>query len=535
MARSIRRAAAALVVVSALALASCSGGNSAGNNSNNSNGGGEGGTGGTLVIDTAFSLETADPGRNYVPTGNMVLHSVYDTLLTFVGDDESTPVPSLATMEQNDDATEFTFTIQDGRTFSDGTPVTADDVVFSLERVKGMPEAKANFLMTGITVTKVDDKTVKLTTEAPSLQLPAIVTNPSLGILNSKLVKENGGKTDPSDGAQKFLDGTSAGSGPYKIESFDLTTQVVLVKNPDYDGEHAAGYDKIIVRNITESATQLTNLKGGDSNVAVDLNGDQVSGLADGFTVDSVPSAETIFLLINQDPAVGGATANPKFAEAIRSAIDYDKLLELAGVGAGQATGVIPPMFGGALKEGVTFDLDAAKKALAESGYKGEKVKLQFPNDNPVGGVEFTPVAERVQQQLKAAGINAELAPAPFATELTPYVEGKEAFSMWYWGPDYSDSTSFLPFGPGQKVGLRAGWKADANPEIAKLVTEATNATDRDARDSTFEKYAELMNQEGPFVPLINPGNNFASDDTVTGLTYNATWTLDLTALKPAK
>ncbi len=77
MARSYRHVAAALIAAAAIALAGCSGGNSASNNSSGSS------SGGTLVVDTAFSLETGDPGRNYVPTGNLILHAVYDTLLTF--------------------------------------------------------------------------------------------------------------------------------------------------------------------------------------------------------------------------------------------------------------------------------------------------------------------------------------------------------------------------------------------------------------------------------------------------------------------
>ncbi|MFT3797731.1 ABC transporter substrate-binding protein [Microbacterium sp.] len=523
-----RHAVVAAIAAAAIALTGCSGGNSANNNTNASSGGG------TLVVDTAFSLETGDPGRNYVPTGNLVLHAVYDTLLTFQGSDSTTPEPDLATMEQNEDATEFTFTLQDGRTFSDGTPVTADDVVFSLERVAGITDSKANFLMAGITVTKVDDKTVKLSTETPSLQLPAIVTNPSLAILNSKIVKENGGTTDNSDTANAWLDAHSAGSGPYTLDSLDLTSQVVLVKNAAYDGTDTPAYDKIVVRNISESATQLTNLKGGDSNVAVDLSGDQVKDLGDDFTVKSEPSAETLFLLVNQNKDVGGVTANPQFAEAVRYALDYDKLLELAGAGSVQATGVIPPMFPGALQTGVKQDIDRAKSALAASGYAGEEITLQFPNDNPVGGVEFTPVAERVQQQLKDIGVNITLAPAPFATEVDPYVNAKEAFSLWYWGPDYADSSSFLPFGPGEKVGLRAGWPATANTAIADLVAAARDATDVEERNTAFGEYAQAMQDEGPFVPLIVPGSNLASDDTVDGLEYNVTWTLDLRTLHPA-
>lgn len=532
MLRTSRRTVIALGLGAGLALAGCSGGNSS-NNSTGS-GGGEGSDGKTLVLDTAFSLETGDPGRNYVPTGNMMLHAIYDTLLTFEGSAEDEPIPSLASVEQNEDATAFTFTLVEGRTFSDGAPVTADDVVFSLTRVQGMTDSKANFLLNGITIEKVDDTTVTLTTEGPSLQLPAIVANPALSILNSKVVQENGGTTDNEDAAEEFLGTTSVGSGPYLLESMDITSRAVLVPNPEYNGEYAPSFSRIVMRNVTESATQLINLQGGDSNLAVDLNGDQVAGLGEDFTVTSTPSAETLFLLINQNDEVGGATANPKFAEAVRYSLNHEELLQLAGAGSEAATGVIPPMFLGALDSSITQDLDRAKAALEESGYDGESLTLQFPSDNPVGGVEFTPVAERVQAQLKNAGIVVELAPAPFASQIEPYVAGKEGFSLWYWGPDFADSSSFLPFGPGQKVGLRAGWNAEDAPEIDELVAAATGATTLEEREQAMSEYAAAMQEEGPFVPLIVPGINLASDGSVKNVQHNTTWTLDIPLLQPA-
>src|SRR5690625_900018 len=216
MRSSSRFSLAACSAAAALVLAACSGGNTANppsdGDESSASAGGE-----TLVIDTAFSLETGDPGRTYVPTGNMVLHAVYDTLLTFEGSDEEFPVPSLATMEQNDDATEFTFTLTGERTFSDGTPVTADDVVYSLTRVQGITESKANCLMDGITVEKVDEETVKLSTEEPYLQLPATVTNPALGIVNSELAQENGATTDNDDEAEERSESTRLNSSHVAI------------------------------------------------------------------------------------------------------------------------------------------------------------------------------------------------------------------------------------------------------------------------------------------------------------------------------
>ncbi len=518
--------ALAFGAVALLALAGCSGGNSA-NNGDDSSGSG------SLVIDTAFSIETADPGHTYDPTGNMIAKALYETLVDFEGSDVSTPVPGLASWEQNDTATEFTFTLEGDRVFSDGSPIEAKDVVFSLQRIQGMEDAKPNFLLAGITITEVDDKTITFTSETPLLQLPAILANPALGIVNSDVVIENGGATDGSDSAQSFLDGESAGSGPFVLDTLDLSSQVVLTKNDEYNGDEESAYDRVVVRNVSESATQLANLKGGDSMVAMDLNGDQVAGLGDDLTVDSVPSGQTIFLLLNQGEA-GGDLANVKIAEAIRYALDYDALLELAGAGAVQATGVIPPGFEGSLDGGVSQDLDAAKAALAEAGYTGQTLKLQFPNDYPVGGVEFTPLAERIQAQLEDAGIAVELAPAPFATELDAYVNGTEGFGLWFWGPDYADSANFLPFGPGLKVGLRAGWAAEANPEIAEIAANAASATDADERTALFTEFAEAMQAEGPFVPLIVPGRNIASASAVSGAVYNSVWEMDIAEITPA-
>ncbi|KNY04815.1 ABC transporter substrate-binding protein [Microbacterium sp. GCS4] len=526
---SSRRSTSVIAIgaVALLALAGCSGGNSA----NTSDGGS---SSGSLVIDTAFSIETADPGHSYDPTGNMIAKALYETLVDFEGSDVSTPVPGLASWVQNDAATEFTFTLEGDRVFSDGSPIEAKDVVFSLQRIQGMEDAKPNFLLTGLTITEVDDKTISITSETPLLQLPAILANPALGILNSDVVIENGGATDGTDTAQKFLDGESAGSGPFVLDTLDLSSQVVLTKSDEYDGDEEAGYDRVVVRNVSESATQLANLKGGDSMVAMDLNGDQVAGLGDGLQVESVPSGQTIFLLLNQSSAVAGDLANVKIAEAIRYALDYDALLELAGAGAVQATGVIPPGFEGALDSGVEQDLEKSKAALAEAGYTGQTLKLQFPNDYPVGGVEFTPLAERVQAQLEDAGITVELAPAPFATELDAYVNGTEGFGLWFWGPDYADSANFLPFAPGLKVGLRAGWAAEANPEIAGIAAGAAAATDETQRSEAFTAFAEAMQAEGPFVPLIVPGRNIATADAVTGAVYNSVWEMDIAEIQPA-
>ena len=193
----------AMAVVAALGLSACGGGDD----------GGSASAGGdrTLVVDTSFQLTTSDPARMFEPTGQVVDHVVYETLFTFEGTDSTTPIPLIATGDEvSADGLTHTMALRDDVTFSDGTPMTADDVVFSLNRVaqvKGNP----SFLMDGVTVAKVDDSTVTLTTATPDPALPFKLTNPALGVVNSAAVTEAGGSADAgadtADTAEDALNG----------------------------------------------------------------------------------------------------------------------------------------------------------------------------------------------------------------------------------------------------------------------------------------------------------------------------------------
>ncbi len=515
-------AALSLLAVAALSLSACSGGSTSGSGA----GGGK-----TLVIDTSFNLKTADPGREFEPTGQIVDKALYQTLLTFKGGDVTAPVPELATYEQSADGRTLTLKLTAGAKFSDGTAVTADDVVFSLNRVIGL-KGNPSFLLDGVTVTKTDASTITLTSKKSNPALPYILPNPALGILNSKTVKANGGTTTAADKAETYLNAQSAGSGPYTLTSFNTNTQVVLEKNPKYTGSAKAAYDKIVIRNV-QAPTQKLNVQRGDSQIALDLNADQVQGLTGGLNVLSGTSSDVIFLLLNQDKKISSTTSNAKFAEAVRKGIDYEGLLAITGKGSVQAAGVIPSTFLGALpaSEATGRDLAGAKAALAASGIKNPSVTLGYPSDLTVDGLSLQTIAERLQAQLKEAGITVDLAPAPTTTELEKYRDGKEEAGLWYWGPDYPDPSDYLVFLPGNLVGLRAGWKTGADPELTALGDKAATTIGDDARKTLYEQLQTRLNTSGPFVPLLQPSRHTVTAASVTGVTYNPVWTLDVAAV----
>lgn len=493
----------------------------------------------TLVVDTAFQLKTADPAREFEPTANLFMHAAYQNLVTFEGGDLTKLAPSLASVPVvSADSKTFTFTLNPDAKFSDGSPVTVDDVIFSLNRVaqvKGSP----SFLMAGVSVAAgANPGEVVLTTESPDPGLPFKLTNPALAVLNSKVMAANGGVADDTastaDKADAYLATASTGSGPYVLEKFDMASEVVLKRNDAYWGTPAA-YDEIVIRNV-DSSTQMMNVMRGASQIALDVPPDQVASLGDSVSVEQTAGSDVAFLFTNSNPAVSETTANKDFKEAVRYAIDYDGLLSLVGGGATRPGSIVPSMFGGALTtaDGPAQDVAKAKEALARSGLANPTVDFAYASDLTKNGVSFADVAAKLQQDLQAVGITANLKPEPVSANLDNYRAGTLQLSVQWWGPDFPDPSNYLLFNPGNTVGLRAGWAAGAAPDVTDLGTKAAAAIEESERAPLYGEWQKALNAEGPFISLFQPAVTVVTSKALDALPYNAMWTVDLGAAKPA-
>jgi peptide/nickel transport system substrate-binding protein len=526
----------------AVAVAACGGGatssGGSGATSGSSGGAASGSTGagpaGTLVVETSFVLKTVDPARMFEPTGLMIDHQLYDTLLTYKGSDVTKPVPDLATsFTASPDAKTYTFTLRKGVTFANGDPVTASDVVYSLTRTKNI-QGNPSFLMAGVTATAPNANTVVLTSQTPNTAIPAIVTNPALGIVDAKAVAADGGddsaKAVTADKAEAKLNATSAGSGPYTLTSFSTTSEVDLTANPRYWGPKPK-YAKIVIRNVTASVQKLDVLRG-ESQIAVDLSPTQAEGMS-GVQIVNGASPNLFFVLSNDNPKVSAIASNPKFQEAVRDGINYAGLVQLAGKGAEQAAGVIPSNFLGALpaSDAPVYDLAKAKAALAASGLGHPTVTMVYPSDLSVNGISFGDLAARVQQQLAQVGITVKLQGQSIQVALDSYRGGKEEMGLWYWGPDFPDPSDYLNFLPGALVGLRAGWAKGADPALEALGTKAASTTQDSARAALYQQIQQSMNTASPFMPLIQPAQIVIGASSLKNLQSNALWLVDLNEL----
>jgi peptide/nickel transport system substrate-binding protein len=498
----------------------------------------------TLVVDHSFELKTSDPQRAFDPTASIIDRAIYDTLFTYRLDDLAHPIPLLVrSWTESANAKNYTFQLKKNVHFGDGTPLTSADVVFSLKRLVNL-KGNPSFLLSGVTVSARGAYTVVLHSATPNTALVSILTNPSTGIVNSKLVRAHGGSAGPNaakvDKAEQWFNSAAsagAGSGPYQLSAYSTTSQDTLVPNPNYWGAKKAAFSNVVIRNMI-APTQLINIQRGSHEIAIDLSSAQAVTLRSNskLRVALQPSTQVFFALANDDPTVSSVTSNQQFQQAIRYGLDYQSIVAVGGPGTIQAPGVIPSMFLGALpqSDAVKHDLAKAKADLAASGVGDQSVTLEYPSDLTVNGVPFTTLAQKVQANLQAVGFSVNLSGSPTSNWLTKYRSGKMAFGLSLWGPDFPDPSDYLVFTPGQLVGLRAGWPKGSDPVIEALAAKAQVTTAPAARQTIYRQIQRELNKRGPFFPLIQPTQVFVNtNDLSRTAVYNAVYTVDVTQIFP--
>jgi peptide/nickel transport system substrate-binding protein len=192
-------------------------------------------------------------------------------------------------------------------------------------------------------------------------------------------------------------------------------------------------------------------------------------------------------------------------------------------------------MFLGSLPQSaaVRQNVARAKSALTASGLGDQEITLEYPTDLTINGVSFETLAQRIQANLNAIGMNVKLAGSPVGTWLQRYRDGKMPFGLSIWGPDYPDPADYLVFLPGELVGTRAGWPAGADPTLQRLGNSVRVATNEGARTRLYRSIQQRLNQVGPYFPLIQPTQVFVTTKDLSGAAFNAGYFVDITKVKP--
>ena len=267
--------ALALCLTLIFTLGACGGGNNDGGSADSSGSN-------TVVVAMGGGFTSLDPGYVYEKNPPVVINACYENLFKFYSNDGEAE-PCLAdTYEFSDGGKTLTVKLKDNIKFASGNEMTSADVLFSINRTKNLKGNPSFICDTIESMEAPDDKTVVFHLTQADSGILSKLTYCSLAIVDSAVVKENGG-TDAADAstadkAQAYLDTPSAGSGMFIMTSYKPDQEIVLEKNPNYWGE-ATNVDKYIIKIQPDANTQMMTLSSGDLDVALNLTDDTMAEL----------------------------------------------------------------------------------------------------------------------------------------------------------------------------------------------------------------------------------------------------------------
>jgi peptide/nickel transport system substrate-binding protein len=473
---------------------------------------------------------TNDVHRTYEYTSQILDTAAYDTLVTVDAPDFTKIQPRLATSwTVSPDGTTYTFKLRPGVKFTSGNPLTANDVRFSLRRLKNLKDNPSFFMDPVKDIQVVDDLTVRIVLSAPDASFLAALAAVPCGVADSKTVMAKGG-TDADDAKDKdkateHLNNQSEGSGPYKLASFTKNVEAVLERNAGYWGKKPH-FAKIIIKHVPSGTTQREMVERGDADIAHDFDVDIVAKVTPGPRIQIVEglSMNQVYIALNNKAEVSKELADARVRRAISYAIDYDGIIKGLVRGAGdRAPAMIPLGILGADKAmNRNRDLAKAKQLLAEAGYpSGFSVKLTYWTATLLG-VAAEPLAAKLQADLAQVGIKATLDPRERSVAISEYRAGKPQIMLASWSPDFLDpdpwADAFYGAGP---VPKRVTY---ANPKVRDIIATAKKEQDAKKREGLYKELTRIAMDDAPTIMLIQPKSYVGINPAIKGYAIHPIW-----------
>lgn len=483
------------------------------------------------------AISTWDPAQ----IGEVVTSEIYantcDSLVDFNVQDEKQLTPSLAkSWDVSEDRKTLTFHLQDNLKFADGTPASAGDLAWSMQRVVKLGYGNAaqiteygfNKENVDSRITAPDDKTLVITLDKAyptNLILQAIAADKVSSLLNRKVLEK---EAVEGDFGHKYLMTRTACVGPYQLVRWNAGEGVMLQATPNYWG-NAPELKRVLIRHVAETGTQRLLLTQGDVDIARDLSADDLKTLDEGgkVTVAKVLKPQLFFWTFNNEDPI---FKNEKVRLAMRYLIDYDGLAKsvMPYLGVPRASFVQIGAFG-ALDEKAgqpfSFNPEKAKQLLAEAGYpNGFSASVIF------GTLPHSaPIAQSIQQNAAKVGVKLTLERMANA-QLFSRARGREfqsAMMAWQTSvPDAYGNASRLVFNPDNRKEARAtqypSWRAAYYDEQMNQKVEAALLEPDDAKRSAL--YAELQQEvmeKGPMAIMFQMYNSAGISPLVKNWTWN--------------
>ena len=471
----------------------------------------------------AVTLRVANQGDAM----SMDPHSLNETLqLTFTGniyeplvsrDKKLGLVPALATKWTQPSPSVWRFELRQGVKFHDGTPFTADDVVFTFKRAAGEGSDMKSYTSPVKEVRKAGDHVVEIETTAPFPILPDVISY--LWIMSKKWCEDNKA-TVPVD-RRKGIENTASfkanGTGPFRLKERQPTTRTVLIRNVNYWDRVESNVDEVIFTPIGNDATRVAALLSGEVDVMEPVplqDVERIKGNAN-LKVMQGPELRTIFLGMDQKrdelqfSSVKGK--NPfkdvRVRKAFYQAIDIETIKTRVMRGAATPTALmISPGIRGFvpdLNKRLPFDPDAAKKLLADAGYpNGFEVGMNCPNDRYVNDGE---ICQAVAANLARIGVKVNLQAETKVTYFPKILRRDTSFYLLGWTPGTIDShnplTSLMAT-PNDKGQGQFNLGSYSNPKVDDLTLKIQSETDQAKRNAMIREAFEIHANDVGHIPL---------------------------------
>ncbi len=422
----------------------------------------------------------------------LLLGNIYETLVTSTR--ESEILPGLAELEISEDRLTYTLTLQEGVTFHDGDPLTASDVVWSLDQLRGEGGFEAPRLASVETVEAPDDTTVVITLSEPDNDLAFHLSQRAGAVLNE-------GATD--------LESNANGTGPFVFDEWIQGSSITLVRNDDYWGEPAS-IAEITFQYFLDQNAAANALLDGDIDLHTRIDTDLVEQFEDNpdFVLSADPTNGEFTLGMNNADEV---LSDQRVRQAITQAIDKQGLIDLYR-GYGTLIGAPVPPFEPwyeDLSDLYPFDPEAARALLEEAGYAdGLELSFVAPNLYPTYAFDY------VVSQLNDVGITVNLEVVEFPTWL----------DRVFGDHDY-DLTVVLHV-EARDIGNYANpeyyWQYDS-PGVQDLLAQAKTTADAEEFVELRRQAARLIAEEAPAVWLMLYNNVLVARTGISGFpTFDA-------------
>ena len=465
----------------------------------------------TLRIGLSSDVTSMDPQwNNSGPNVSLATHVFEPLTLT---DRNGRLIPGLATSWKSLDPLTWEFKLRPGVRFHDGSELTADDVVFSIERPKtmqGSPASFTSFVRPFIEVIAVDKATVRIRTAVPHVLVPYDLN--SIFIV-SKKAASGAGNADFDNGK------AAIGTGPFKLVSFQRGDRIELARNDAYWGAKPA-WDKVTFRMMSNDAARIAALLSGDVDAIENVPTADVARLSSDarFKVDRQTSWRTLFWHMDQYRDVtpfatdksGKPLAKNPFRDArvrlaISKAINRDAIVSrvMEGLAVPASNLVSPGIFGHNPAIPVdAYDPAGAKKLLAEAGYPdGFNLTIHAPNNRYVNDSR---IAETVAALLSRIGIATKVETQPWTSYTAHARAGEYTMAMVGWGSSLGDNTIKNHLATiDEKKGYGA-WNFGhySNPEVDRALDKDFTLFDDKAREEQAKAIAALALKDHPVVVM---------------------------------